>query len=290
MAIAGLVLDRPDFTLTKANPDPDGVPDTLWWLWLSTRRYVGPDLRLGGIKADKKGFHSSGNYNKKHFPNNYSIRDKINQSGMGMKKACALDLTFSSAQGGDFKNIDLISSRLMSSMLNPDDPRLDMFLFEFFGQIDNDRVVEGYNEHKEDPVSSDDSHLWHIHESALRSLVDSWWGAWATYTVHAGLSVVQWKATLPAAAPKPPAAKPVPVPSGIPTHKPGSRDIAEGSKGTDVLFVQKFIGSKRCGKPDGMFGPKTTSGVKWYQRMRFGWQDPDGKLAEGGPTWDAMGH
>lgn len=290
MPIAGTILRTPDFKLPEPNLNATYVPDTLWWLWLHTRRYVGPDLRLGGIIAWKKGFHSPGVWNKTHHPTNYSIRDKVNQSGMGMTKSSALDLTFTSAQSGDYRNIDLISSRLMSSMMDPADPRLDMFLYEFYGQIDNDRVVEGYNEYKEDDVTSDDSHLWHIHESALRSKLDQWWGAWATYTVHVGMTVASWKATLPKAAPLPPKPKPIPVPPGLATYAPGSRTLREGMKGTDVVFVQKFIGSARMGKPDGQAGPKFTSGVKWYQGMRFGWKKPDGILEKGGQTWRAMGH
>lgn len=285
MAVAGTILKKPDFTLPAKNPS-DLYPDPLWWLWLRTKAYVGADLALGGIYANKSGFHNTGNANKSRWPGNYSVRDKVNQSGPGMTKASALDLTFRSAQSGDYRNIDLISSRLMASMLNPSDPRLDMYLFEFYGQIDNDRTVEGYNEYREDHVTSDDSHLWHIHESALRSKVGDWWGAWATYTVHCGLTVAQWKATLPASTPKPPAPKPVPVPAGIPTHTLGAHEVKDGHKGTDVVFVQKFIGSSKMGKADGIAGPKFTSGVKWYQRMR-------GLAADGivGPkTWRAMGH
>jgi len=290
MAMAGVILKTPEFKLPEPNLNAD-VPDTLWWLWLHTRRYVGPDLRLGGIIAWKKGFHAPGSWNAKNFPTNYSIRDKVNKSGLGWTKSSALDLTFTSAQRGDYRNIDTISSRLMASMLDPKDPRLDLFLYEFYGQIDNDRVVEGYNEFKEDHVSSDDSHLWHIHESAIRSLLGNWWGAWATYTVHVGMPLSAWRATLPASAPKPPAPKPVPVPAGLATYAPGSRTLREGVKpGTDVVFVQKFIGEKRAGKADGIPGPKFTAGVKWYQGMRFGWKNPDGILEKGGQTWRAMGH
>lgn len=38
--------------------------------------------------------------------------------------------------------------------------------------------------------------------------------------------------------------------------------------GADVLYVQRFIGEKRCGPDDGVFGTKTTAGVRWYQGMR----------------------
>lgn len=285
MGMAGVILKTPDFKLPAANPSAL-YPDTLWWLWLHTKRYVGDDLALGGIYANKSGFHNTGNENKKRWPNNYSIRDKVNQSGPGMTKASALDLTFRSAQSGNYKNIDTISSRLLASMLDPRDPRLDMFLFEFYGQTDNDIAVEGYNEHREDSVSSDPSHLWHIHESALRSLLGSWWGAWATYTVHCGLSVVQWRATLPNATPPPPKPKPVPVPAGIPTHTLGAHEVKEGHKGTDVVFWQKFIGSKRMGVPDGMAGPKFTAGIRWYQGMRG--LKVDGIV--GDRTWAQAGH
>lgn len=38
--------------------------------------------------------------------------------------------------------------------------------------------------------------------------------------------------------------------------------------GDDVRFVQRFIGAARCGAMDGVYGPKTESGVRWYQQMR----------------------
>jgi peptidoglycan hydrolase-like protein with peptidoglycan-binding domain len=39
-------------------------------------------------------------------------------------------------------------------------------------------------------------------------------------------------------------------------------------RGDDVSFVQRFIGSKRAGQPDGIYGPNTESGVRWYQHLR----------------------
>lgn len=278
-------MTTPNFKLRVSNPSPGSIPDPVWWLWL-TFDQLHPDVRLGGIMADKPGFHNTGAKNKSNWPSNYSIRDKINQSGPGWTRACALDLTFPDAQAGRYANIDKYTSRLVSSALDSADPRLDMILFEFYGQADYDREVEGYNEYREGNVSSDSSHLWHIHLSFIRSKVGDWWGMWALYTVLAGWSVAKWKASLPATAPKPPTL-PAPKPSST-VHRPGSRELRHKSpnmKGEDVVYVQKWIGPNRMGVADGVAGAKFDAGVKWYQRMR-------GLKADGvvGPnTWKQMG-
>lgn len=38
--------------------------------------------------------------------------------------------------------------------------------------------------------------------------------------------------------------------------------------GDDVRYVQRFIGEAKCGHADGVFGPHTERGVRWYQGMR----------------------
>lgn len=54
-------------------------------------------------------------------------------------------------------------------------------------------------------------------------------------------------------------------------HRPGSRSLKVASprmSGTDVTFVQRFIGEKKVGAIDGFYGPNTADGVRWYQKMR----------------------
>lgn len=82
-------------------------------------------------------------------------------------------------------------------------------------------------------------------------------------------------------------AKPAPA---VPVHAPGSRTIKEGAVGTDVAFVQRFIGPSKTGPADGVWGKKTTAGVKWYQDEIVGYEHPDGILTKGGLTWKKMGH
>jgi hypothetical protein len=282
-----MTLTKPDFKLDKPNPYASTTTDAVWWLWLRLEELHSAG-QLGGTYANKPGFHNKGNTIKATRPNDYSVRDKVNQSGPGMTHSSALDWTFPDAQSGHYANIDKYSSRLLASMLDKNDPRLDLVLFEFYGQADNDRTVEGYNEYREDYVSSDSSHLWHIHMSFLRSKCGDFWAMWALLTVLMGWSVAKWRASLPAGTPVVPA-KPKPKPPvGIPEHAPGSRTLKAGMSGTDVVFVQKFIGSKHMGAADGKAGPKFTSGVKWYQDLRG--LAADGVLTKGGPTWKAMGH
>jgi hypothetical protein len=157
-----------------------------------------PLSRLGGILAWKSGFHSTGKYNTENYPGNYSIRDSVNRIGpWWWTKSSALDWTFLNAQAGNYVTIDKYTSRLMASALDSNDPRLDLILFEFYGQSDTDKAVEGYNEYREEYATSDSSHLWHIHLSFLRSQCGNFWGMWALLTVLMGWSVSRWRDSLP---------------------------------------------------------------------------------------------
>lgn len=271
-----MTLTKPDFKLDKPNPNPGQITDAEWWLWLRLRE-LEPKTQLGGILANKPGFHARGQYHKDRGRDHgqgdrstdYSIRDAVNRKGKWLTHSSALDWTFPDAQAGRFGTIDKYTSRLLKSAMDAKDPRLDMILFEFYGQADSDRDVEGYNEFREEHATSDDSHLWHIHLSFLRSECDDMWGMWALLTVLLGWSVDQWRTSLPAA-PKPPAPKP-PAPSGLPVRKLGSRVLENTSpdmRGTDILTYQRFIRGFLRTEPDGVFGDDTERATREYQRMR----------------------
>jgi peptidoglycan hydrolase-like protein with peptidoglycan-binding domain len=91
---------------------------------------------------------------------------------------------------------------------------------------------------------------------------------------HGGVhenSRVAWGITVGAVPPVGPQGGSRPRPGQPPPPgKPGSRTLRlsqQRMRGDDVGFVQRFIGS-RCGEPDGVFGPDTEAGVRWYQQMR----------------------
>ena len=264
-----MTLTKPDFKLEKPNPNSKLITDAEWWLWLRLHE-LEPKTELGGIYADKKGFHNTGNRNRSKWPDNYSIRDAPNRSGAGMTHASALDWTFLDAQSGHYANIDRYTSRLLKSAQDRADPRLDMILYEFFGQADADAGVEGWDELHEHTSSSDSSHLWHIHMSFLRSECDDFWGMWALLTVLMGWTVAQWRASLPAP-PKPPTAPKPTTPAGLPVVKLGSRTLQNTNpdmRGTDILTYQKFIKGFMRTAPDGVFGDDTERATRLYQDMR----------------------
>ncbi|MGH3300960.1 MAG: peptidoglycan-binding domain-containing protein [Streptosporangiaceae bacterium] len=78
----------------------------------------------------------------------------------------------------------------------------------------------------------------------------------------------------------PPALPPALHPSGLPVYANGSRTLqflegrpaAVWMRGTDVLFLQTFIGAPAPGQPplekDGVYGPLTGEAVSWYEGMR----------------------
>jgi hypothetical protein len=286
-----MTLNVPDFKLDKPNPNGD-IPNAIWWFMLRLEE-LEPKSQNGGILAFKPSFHAPGDWIKRNYPNHYSIRDAVNQSGEGWTKASAWDWTFPDAQRGDYRTIAKYTKRLWNSAHDPKDPRLDLWLFEFYGQTDSDKHVEGYNEHREDDVTADDSHLWHLHGSTKRKLAGSFWGAWATLTVLMVWSVEQWRKSLttndPNSDDKQTQPKPTPRP-GLKHYDLGSRELNEGdSPGTDVAYVQRFAGgSKYFGPDDGIPGPKFTAGVKRYQRiLGFKGKDVDGIV--GDKTWAKMG-
>ena len=156
-------------------------PDALVKFWQEASKAIGSDLLLGGIYADKRGYHNR----RDNLPStDYSVKLAADKRGPA-DKASAIDLTFKTAQKSDFRNIAKYSTRLYNGMKNRDKRlfwRGDTnrpVIREFFGNIDLDRDVEGWTfsnskTGKAGPASSDSSHLWHIHISFHREFCDNW--------------------------------------------------------------------------------------------------------------------
>lgn len=243
-------------------------------LWPGLRALEPKESELGGILADKRGYHNTRDrLLREGHTSDYSIQTDKDKKGPG-SEGSAIDWTFRNAQAGNFSTINKYSKRLYAAGVN-DDPRAKTYLREFFGNTDIDRTVEGWSYFHDAPATSaDNTHLWHIHLSIYRQYIND------TAAMQAIIDICAGKAIPP---------HPTPSTGGkLPVHVNGSRELSlkvAQMTGTDVQFVQKWIGS-RCGTADGSFGAKTKSGVIWYQSMR-------GLKADGvvGPhTWDALGY
>lgn len=231
----------------------------MWRLW-DELHALEPGSQLGGIYANKSGYHNTRNANP---PGNYSVRDAQDRRGPA-DKAAAIDWTFPNAQRGDYRTIAKYCQRLMASGKDRNDPRLDGWR-EFYGQTDSDRAVEGWDCRYLREVTSDNSHLWHIHLSETRELVESWPNKDALLSVLKGESVADWRARSTGQPGMPRPADPVPPPPNGTWCKGELRpELRRGATGRHVTFLQKMIGAS----VDGDFGPKTEARVRWYQRMR----------------------
>lgn len=139
------------------------VPDAIEYLWEKLHE-MEPTSQLGGIYAPKTGYHDT---RKANPPDNYSVVDAPDKGGPD-NLAAALDWTFPEAQHGDYTRISKYASKLLASGKDPNDTRLD-WMREFYGQADKDSAVEGWDYRYVRAVSSDSSHLWHIHFSFSRN-------------------------------------------------------------------------------------------------------------------------
>lgn len=178
---------EPEPTQYAANPDPSRITDAMWWLWQQLLA-LEPSSKLGGIYANKPGYHNARN-NLSDW--DYSVCDNPPDQGGPGDKAAAIDWTFPDAQSGNYSTISTYTKRLIDSGKDPDDPRLDGWR-EVYGNADNDTYVEGWDFRYGYAVTSDSSHLWHIHASENRDQTTSQKNKEAFLSVVKGETVAQW--------------------------------------------------------------------------------------------------
>lgn len=173
----------------KATPygKPANTTDAMWWFWQQLQA-MEPSSALGGTFANKPGYHNCRN----NLPSyDYSVCDRPPDDG-GPGNVCgAIDWTFYDAQRGDYSTISKYTKRLIDSGRDPDDPRMNGWR-EVYGNADSDTYVEGWDFRYGYAVSSDASHLWHIHLSESRDMAESYDNKKACLSVLRGESVEQW--------------------------------------------------------------------------------------------------
>lgn len=174
-------------TTYSANPNPAYITNEMWWLWQQLQA-LEPSSKLGGIYANKPGYHNA----RGQLPSwDYSVCDDPPDQGGPPDKAAAIDWTFPDAQAGNYSTISKYTKRLIDSGKDPDDPRMNGWR-ECYGNADSDTYVEGWDFRYGYAVTSDSSHLWHIHLSENRDQTTSQKNKEALLSVLKGETVDQW--------------------------------------------------------------------------------------------------
>lgn len=135
---------------------PGYAPESIRACFEAVKREI-PSVQLGGIYGNwKTGYHNSRAENP---PNNYSVQRPDDKRGDAWAGS-ALDLTFPNPA-----DIRQCTGRLITAT-KAKDPRV-WCLREFFGTVDS-KTVTGLDVRDNRWVTSDTSHLWHIHLSFYR--------------------------------------------------------------------------------------------------------------------------
>lgn len=162
------------------------ITDALWSLWLQCSEFI-PGVRLGGVYANKSGYHNTVNGNQFNWPSDYSIRLSYDLKAP-YDKARAIDLTMDDTQ------MRLRTGYLQRSALDPRDNRL-RHLREFYGTLNNSTVYGLIKDSPDGPwrsSTSDSTHLWHCHESWLTEFVNNMDAVAANASVLSGQSWEDW--------------------------------------------------------------------------------------------------
>lgn len=171
----------------RATQYSNNITDAYWWLW-EQLQLLAPGSQLGGIYANKAGYHNA----RDNLPAwDYSVTDNPPDWGGPGWAAAAIDWTFPEAQSGDYSRISVFTRRLIDSGKDPADPRMNGWR-EVYGNADTDTYVEGYDFRYQCDVTSDSSHLWHIHLSENRDQTESIDNKAALLSVLSGQPLDEW--------------------------------------------------------------------------------------------------
>lgn len=169
------------------NPIPNRITPEMWQLW-ETIDGVVPTAQLGGIFANKSGYHNTVNANLASWPNDYSVQQSQDLQGP-RDKARALDITLSAAE------MRRRTGYLQRAALHPEDNRLRA-LREFIGTLDSVNVyclIRDSNGVWRFNGGRDRSHLSHIHKSVYTTYVDNWNALGPIASVYAGVTWEDWQ-------------------------------------------------------------------------------------------------
>jgi hypothetical protein len=185
------------------NPHPSHITPEMWWFIGQLDLLDGPDTVFAGAWGDfKPGGHcdafnlywhkdKSGAYS---WRNDYTTRlpdDKVMGTDL-QHFGAAVDLTFRSAQNGDFRTIRKYGSRVRAAWIARD-PRLKGWR-EVLIQGDSDAPADRFDFVSWAESTSDITHTWHGHWTALRKYLRQIQIYQAMLSILRGETLAQWLA------------------------------------------------------------------------------------------------
>lgn len=231
--------------MAASNPSPSRITAPMWRLWVD-RPVTG--WRLGGIYANKRGYHNTVTANLKSWPSNYSVRFALDTKRGPKDKARGIDYTMSDADMRKY------TKRLIDAA-DRNDPRM-RGVREFYGTVNSRTVVGRIRDNDTGSYrasSADSSHLWHIHVSVWTAYCDDWAILSGIVSVLKGESLSAWTGGG----------------GSVPEHNSApSPTLRAGDSGPRVEQLQRALNTALGAglAVDGDYGPKTIAGVKLLQR------------------------
>lgn len=189
--------------MVGANPNPAHITSEFWWFVGQIDLLSGSDSIHAGTWGVKPGYHcdaynlwwhkdSAGHYD---WRDDYSLQyadDKVVGTALEQYGA-ATDLTFASAQAGNFATIRLYSDRIRAAW-KARDPRLKGWREVLCNASDGDSGADGYDFVSWTERTPDSTHKWHMHFSVLRKYLRQRVIFEAMLSILRGESLAQWNA------------------------------------------------------------------------------------------------
>ena len=180
------------------NPNPTHISDEMWWFVEEWERLESETVYAGSWGDFKPGYHCD-YYTLKHhsgWQNDYSVQladDQVPAPHANEKLGAAVDITFPSAQNGNFTNIRRYSDRIRAAW-KARDPRLKGWREVLCNSSDGDSGADGFDFTNWTERTPDDTHKWHIHFSCLRKYLRILDVFQAMMSILRGETLAQWLA------------------------------------------------------------------------------------------------
>jgi hypothetical protein len=172
------------------NPDPARISQPMWDFAHAVVALEPNDFVYAGSYTLKSGYHASVNDNKRHWPNDYSIRLAADNVG-NLNITRGLDIKSKQAAAGSTPSIMAKYGARMRAAGKANDVRTNKWR-EVLGQFDTDKAAEAYDFQGDFDRVPDNTHEWHFHWSILTKYAEDPEAYAAMYSIMIGQSLTDY--------------------------------------------------------------------------------------------------